>query len=197
MMSHKETPMAVSEELSAQREDVRFHVVRNIIYHSARRRALETVNRVMTFIVILLGTATASGAMKIFGAGPEVNALVLGGLVTVLASLQLVYGFAVRAKDHEILQRDYYRLLAELDRKTQPDEETIANWRGRLAEIGSAEPPVMRALDAVSHNEAAQAMYGNDVPLLKVGPLQALLKNVFSFSGAVYPEEFAKKTEPK
>lgn len=174
------------ENLQEQVEGIRFSCLRNVIYHGARRRALTGYQRFSNFMLIMLGTASVASATELI-AIPDYNVTALAGVaVAGLSSLQLVFDFASRAKEHDFLFRDYFRLLGEVDGTIDADKVLVAKWKGKLAEIASSEPPVLRALSAIAYNEAAQAIWGDRRQILAITWAQSFFRHVWAFHGAVF-----------
>lgn len=167
---------------------LRLQALRNVIYHNARRYWLEALYRWTNFLVVLSGTATAASMGPILKLPQETVTLALGALTAILGASSLVFDFAVRAKNHEIIAKQYFALLGEIDGTVAVSAEDVAKWKKAFAEIAANEPPTMRALDAVAQNEASQAIFGDDVRLLEVTWYQRAFKNVWAFGGAVFNE---------
>ncbi|SFQ13643.1 hypothetical protein SAMN05421853_10275 [Roseivivax halotolerans] len=165
------------------REIIRFNVLRNALYHTARRRWLERANRICNLLVILLGTAVVADLAARAGAG----ALYIGGAVAFIGALQLVLDFGRQARDHQILQRDYYVLLSEIEKLADPTEADLAHWRGRMFEITAEEPPTLRAIDAKAYNDALDAVEVYDQGERLVVPfLHRIAGSFLSFDGHTY-----------
>jgi hypothetical protein len=134
-------------------ELIRFNVLRNALYHTARRRRLERVNRVFNFAIILAGTAVVSELVDYVPFGREVA----GVLVAVIGALQLVFDFGRQARDHQQFQRDYYYLLADIERAKSIGPDEVAEFQARMIQITADEPPTLKALDAKAYNDALDA----------------------------------------
>ncbi|MEI2806208.1 MAG: hypothetical protein V9G18_09780 [Albidovulum sp.] len=165
------------------RANVRFNVLRNALYHTARRRALERWNRVFNFLVVVLGAAAVGNVMAIYGLPQH-----WGGMaIAVIGALQLVFDFGRQARDHQALQRDYYALLADIEATPEADGNLCAEWYSRMIRITADEPPVFRALDAKAYNDAIDATetFGSDERLVIPG-LHRLLGGILPFEGHNY-----------
>lgn len=168
---------------------LRFAALRNIFYHNTRRATLLRAHRGISFAVLISGTATATSLLKVLGLSEGNSALWLGGLTTVLGGLGLVYNYSDRANEHGRLAEKYVELLGSIDVCVNPDDQCIAGLKKRFSEISVAEPPVFRAAMALAHNEALQAIYGDDAGMLRVGFWSKLLSNCWRFTGAIYREK--------
>ncbi|WP_146010351.1 hypothetical protein [Acidimangrovimonas sediminis] len=168
--------------MTPDRENVRFNALRNALYHTARRRALERMNRVFNLAVILLGAAAIGDVLARFGIAQSW----IGAAVALIGALQLVFDFGRQARDHQTLQRDYYSLLADIEAVPSANDEDCATWQSRLVRIAAEEPPMLRALDAKAYNDAIDALeFGRD-QRLHVPLLHRILAAFVSFEGHDY-----------
>jgi len=157
--------------------------LRNALYHEARYRFLDGVNRCFNFMVILGGTGTAA---QLAGNHPNV-AILLGGSVAAIGALQLVFDYAGRAYRHDTLKRRYYDLLADIDCELSPTHESCTQWKANISRISADEPPTKRALDAVADNQATSALLGGDRPRMKITMWQSLTRQLFAHNSGAFP----------
>lgn len=136
------------------RENIRFNVLRNALYHTSRRRSFERWNRFFNFLVVVLGAAGVGNLLGRFGIGQAE----IGVAVALVGAAQLVFDFAGASRTHQALQRDYYNLLGDIEEELEPTAEQLAIWYGKMVRIAGDEPPVLRALDAKAYNDAMGAM---------------------------------------
>ncbi|HFD16300.1 MAG TPA: hypothetical protein ENJ38_08360 [Rhodospirillales bacterium] len=174
--------MAGTEDLQA----IRFNVLRNALYHQARRRFLERVSRILNFAIIMLGTGAVAAAIPRFGVSAWI-----GVAVAAIGALQLVYDFSRRAAEHASLQRDYFRLLAEIEEKETADPGDIARWRAAMLRLSADEPPVLKAVDAIAYNAAADAMELPEGERLLVPMRVKAIAHLFGFDD----HRFVKRAE--
>lgn len=169
--------------MAKDRTNIRFNALRNALYHTARRRSLERMNRLFNFLVVILGTAAVADALQVTGIPPYL----IGMAVAVIGALQLVFDFGRQARDHQQLQRDYYALLAEIEAKPDATAEECAAWQGKLIRITADEPPVLRAVDAKAYNDAIDASgdFTKD-QRLHVPLIQRMLSGLLAFDGYSY-----------
>ena len=169
--------------MTNDRDSIRFNALRNALYHSARRRSLERCNRWFNFIVVILGTAAFGDLLVMTPIDPRW----LGAAVAAVGALQLVFDFGSQARDHQLLQRDYYQLLAEVEAVIDATPEMCADWTGRLTKISAEEPPIFRALDAKAYNDALDALETfSQSERIHIPLYQRLLGGVMSFDGYNY-----------
>ena len=142
-------------DLTREIENLKFDILRNAIYHTARGQFFDLISRLINFTIIVLGTGAAS---QLGAATGKIDDRWLAGAAALLAALQLVGDFGVAARNHAYLQRRCYELLSELELSTPLDEGRIATLRAKLIILYGEEPPPMRALDAVAYNAACDSV---------------------------------------
>lgn len=161
------------------RQNLLFNVLRNALYHTARRRSLETQNRLFNFAVIALGASAVLSVIQ-----PIVRPEYIGIATTVIGAVQLVWDFGGKARDHAQLQRDYLELLSRIEGTIEPSAKQLAAWKGEMIRISSSEGPILRAVDAKAYNDAIDAteFYGPGERLY-IGVLPRLFGAVLTFEG--------------
>lgn len=166
------------------RDNLQFNVLRNALYHGARYRSLERTNRFFNFVIVLLGASTMASVTGNFGVGP----LWTGLAVAVAGSLQLVFDFGRAARDHQVFQRYYYNLLADIEEDIEPTDTVLAGFKARMIRITGNEPPTLRAVDAKAYNTALDALeiHDPDTERLIVPKIHQALGWLFPFEGHHY-----------
>jgi hypothetical protein len=162
---------------------LRHMALRNALYHIARRRWLDGWSRAFNLVIILGGTGTAAEITR----GNEVHALWLGGSIALVGALQLVFDFTGRARSHEILQRRYFNLMADIECLVDPTRQNCVQWEAEISRAAADEPPHMRALDAIADNQATNALYGGRSPRLAVTPWQSFTRHLLAHNGGQFP----------
>ena len=174
------------------RELLRFNVLRNALYHTARRRSLERWNRVFNFVVVVLGAAAFGQVVTQIA----INPAWIGLIVAVVGALQLVMDFGRQARDHQSLQRDYYFLLADIEQNLDDSPERCAEWVGRMLRITADEPPTLRSIDAKAYNDALDAIGKFETSERLVIPLtHRLFGWILPFEGHEYKKLREIRTE--
>src|SRR5689334_18787265 len=115
------------------RDQVRFNVLRNALYHTSRRLTFDRWNRWFNFLVILLGAEAVTKFMRVFDV--DVSQGAVGALVAAVGAAQLVFDFGGKAREHQSLQRDYYHLLADIEEKANPTAKDVAKWQAQMTRI--------------------------------------------------------------
>lgn len=167
-------------------EQLRFNVLRNALYHTARRHAFERWHRFATFVIILLGASATSSLFGEWG----FNAAYAGFAIALIGAAQIVFDFGGRARDHQMLQRDYYNLLADIEAKPDATAKDNARWFADMVRIAGNEPPTLRAVDAKAYNDALDALgeeqFDNQTEKLIIPTHHKLLGGLWSFDGYSY-----------
>jgi hypothetical protein len=102
-------------------------------------------------------------------------------MAAIIGALQLVFDFGGRAHIHEVLQRRYFELVADIDGTANPTEEDFRKWQAVLGRIYADEPPPMRALDALSYNAACKSMGYDFEHYRRVNFWQWLWSHIYPF----------------
>jgi hypothetical protein len=130
--------------------DTKFNALRNAIYHTARKQFFDFLNRLLNFLVIILGAGVAGKVSGLLHA----DELWLEFAVLIFATAQLTFDFGYKARTHEFLQRKYHEMLADIELEETPD---LRKWNSKIETIAADEPMPMRALDALAYNAALDA----------------------------------------
>lgn len=163
-------------------ENIRFNVLRNALYHTARRLKFERQARWINFLIILAGASAMSGVLAWVGLPQSIA----GAAAALLGAIQLVFDPMSAARTHQALQRDYYSLLAEIEAETEPDEQRVAQWYSRMVRITGDEPPTMRAVDAKAYNDALDALEMDEGLRLRIPIWHRPLQHYLTFEGYRY-----------
>lgn len=123
-----------------------------IRYHNRRRAFLDRLDQFGNVLSVMLGSAAIYGVLD---QNHHTIALVASGLVTVLSAINLVAGTAQRARAHF----DFVRQFTELEQRmlTSGSAGTLAEITAARLDIEANEPPVLRVLDSMCHNELPRA----------------------------------------
>lgn len=170
-------------------KDPRFDALRNAIYHAERRTFFDTLNKGLNFLVIIFGAGVAGKAAHLL----HLDDLVLEMGVLLFATIQLVFDFGTRARDHDFLQRRYYEMLSKMERDVDDSETALRHRSAELLVIAADEPMPMRALDALAYNKALSAVV-TDPEIARayrqyVSFWQKRLRHVIAFHSAPFPYE--------
>ena len=159
-------------------EDVKFDALRNAIYHTARREFFDRVNKLMNFFVIVLGAAIIGKVGHGYGLTEDGLAFV----VTIVATIQLVWDLSARARDHQFLQRRFYEVLSDIEKKGAA--ALPADFDAVLLSLYGEEGPQMRALDAIAFNAASDSLGRSET--LEVTWFQSVTRHLIAHYGASF-----------
>ena len=149
-------------------------VRRSVRYHRKRQAFFESLDRWTSFCLLLLG----SGSVALILHENDGWAMVAGVLVAVFSSLKLVFAYSRKAARHGRFASDFTRI--EKKQIADESDQAVKEATGLRLELEANEPPILRVLDILCHNELIRAM-GIDNPGEKVPVLwyQRLLANWF------------------
>lgn len=157
-----------------EKHELLFGVRRSIRYHNRRREFFETFNTSITALSLIASSATVYGVLQ-----SQNLAMIAGATVTILTAINLVIGSAKRAGLHHDLSRRF--LTLEKKMLIEPDAELLKSWFAERLDIEADEPPVLRVLDLICHNELARAMGYSKEHFAKIAWYQRTFANLFDF----------------
>ena len=129
-------------------DELNFAVEKSMRYHQRIRGHYDYRHKAIMFLTIIFGSAAFSEVVE--------WSRYFGALVAVLAAVDLVFSLSHRARDHEILFRQFSDLASVL-RTSSKTQENYDTWlKARLA-IEANELPVYWALEADCDNEVRRA----------------------------------------
>ncbi len=134
-----------------------FGVRRSIRYHTRRRSFFDFFHRFTNAIGVIFGSATLFILLNKLE--DQLSPAITAALVTAFSTIDLVVGTASAARLHYDLSRQFIELECQMELAAGPiDAQSLARFRAHRLKIEGDEPPVLRVLDAMCHNELARAM---------------------------------------
>lgn len=158
-------------------DDLLFAVRRSVRYHHRRMRFFDLVGKWANGLSIVFGSAAVA---SILGDDHKVAATGAALLIVVVQTIDLIIGSSKVARDHSDLARRFVVLEAEMA-KAHQSPETLKGFEVKRLEIEGDEPPIMRMLDVLCHNELAKAQGSPDGDLYRVTWLKRRLAQFISF----------------
>jgi hypothetical protein len=131
-----------------------FDVRRSVRYHNRRRMFFDRLNLFNSAASLIGGSAAVAGVL---GDRTAVS-LIAGVAVSIFACLDLVVGTAQKARLHSDLARRFISLEKQLVAATVADATQMIAFEQERLTIEADEPPVMRVLDCLCHNEQLKAL---------------------------------------
>lgn len=135
----------------------RCDVERCMVYHAHRRSFFDFLHKLTMLAIIVVSSAVIA---DFFGSLPT-----LGVVVAILAALDMVFDYSVKARDHEFLYRRYAELDADFYARTEIGNDLLLELEGRYRRLVADEPPHYKSLNALCHNEVMIAQ-GQDTKCL-------------------------------
>lgn len=167
--------------------DIVWRVRLSALYHLKRERFLDGVDKASKAVSALGGAAAFSQVKNAGDVG-----LWITGVITVVATLSLVYGPSAKARKHSELARDFKRIEAEIVSAGKTITETqLAKFESQFLSLESSEPASLGALVTQCHNELSSAIGQHS----QISPLpfsQRLFKNWFDIDQTVAPATVKK-----
>ena len=143
------------ESLEREKHDLLFGVRRSVRYHNRREMFFDRFHTITSAVNIIFGSATI---LSVLGDLGKVYPVVAASIVTVFSALDLVVGTAKMARMHNNLARRFIILEKEMITKKDFAEEDLQHFVGIRLDIEADEPPILKVLDSICHNELMRAM---------------------------------------
>jgi|SRR5450830_65826 len=173
-------------DLDRRWETMFFGICRSCRYHQYRRAFFNRLSRTSSIASVVFGSTAFVGVLQ--GERAQILALWASAGLVCLATVNVVFNSAVRARDH----RDFMRRYVELEKRMlQPvSEELLMSITVDRLSIEADEPPTLHVLNSICHNEQLRAVSGYTVEEYStISPLQRLFSQFFD-----YRENIIKKS---
>lgn len=171
------------EKLADQQHSLLFCIRRSARYHLRRRRFFELWHAATNLVGVVSGSSAVVAVEKDV---PTIAAL-LAVLVAVASAFDLVIGTAERARQHSDLAARFILLEKEIVLAGEPTEANLRTHTAKRLDIEAEEPPILRTLDRLCHNELCRAMGEPPESFKKIPLHQRLLAQIVSFESP-YPK---------
>lgn len=162
-------------------DDLLFDVRRSVRYHTRRRHHYDVMHRCVLFVALVFSSATvvtfAGEVSKDWDLWVKSLPAVL---VSILAALDLVLGTTTQSWLHADLARQFIDLERQLEtRKGEPFDILLPEITDKRLQIEATEPPILRVLDTLCHNEMIRAMGLDREQEVKVNFIQRFFAPLF------------------
>jgi len=165
---------ALSDNEQTESHNLLFGVRRSIRYHHRRCRFFDGFDKFVKVISVLFGSAAFAAAT----AQHSVIIMVCAGLVAVFSAINLVVGPAQAARLHEELARKFAKLEYDIVRANNLTRDQLNQFQAERLMIETEEPPPLRVLDTICHNELCEALGYDRCEFYKVGFFQSLFAHI-------------------
>lgn len=108
-------------------------------------------------------------------------AALLAGLVAVTSAIDLVVGTGAMARLHNELAKKFILLEKEIVLAGEPTEDKLRSFTSSRLEIEAEEPPILRTVDRLCHNELLRAEGHSSDKFVRVTWLQRQLAHFINF----------------
>lgn len=158
--------------------ELSFNVQRSIRYHTARRRYYDSWHKVTVATALILGSAAVAAILSTLD---KTYSIVAAGLIPVTHAINLVMQPIDKARRHHDLANDFCEIEKEITRNLAPTPQDIAEWKAQVLDIETREPPRMKVLNILMHNELCLARNQPEYEF-HVGRIQRFLAHVVSIN---------------
>ena len=142
-----------------------------------RRQFFDQVGFLTSFLTVISGGATVTVS---FNPEPEHRILIIifGSLVAFFSAIDLIIGCSKTAREHNDLAREFLGLQREITLAgSEISEKQLSEFIGKRLEIEEEEPPKLRVLDILCHNELIKSSGKNVGHMVEIGKFQRLVAN--------------------
>lgn len=141
-------------DMATEKHNLLWGIQRSIRYHARRVGFFETAHNTSTALQLLAGSAAMAAFLQ--SEKPEWGVWTAVA-VTAIAAVNLVWGTAKKARIHSDLIRRWIYLEHDLTTNSPTRETDLKKYQAARLEIEAEEPPPLRTLDMLCHNELALA----------------------------------------
>jgi hypothetical protein len=158
-----------------------FGVRRSIRYHLHRRKFFERLGTWTNFLLIISGSTVIGLASK-YGTTDNLSIVVVGAIIAILSSIDLVVGFSNKARDYHDLVKDFSGLEMEMTKCKSITQESLSEFTNKRLAIEENEPPTLLVLDMHCHNELCLAMGVSKSELYDIGLIRYICMDYFDIN---------------
>ena len=178
----------LSDRQQCELHDLVFSVQRSIRYHNHRRRFFDRFDRSAKVLSLVTGSAAFAAAVSTH----HTFTVAFSALVAIISAINLVVGPSQAARMHRELAKRFAELERGIRLSKAMDSDTLNMLVADRLLIESDEPPVLRVLDTICHNELCRALGYDECEFCLVGPVQSLFANFLD----LWPWRIRKVSSP-
>ena len=168
-------------ELHLKRHYLIFAVKKSVLYHSKRQQIFGRFSFIIKLITTLFGVTTLALIIKNLGYS---YTLFSSALVAVAATLDLILKPSDKSNQFQVLSRSFIDLERAINSVPTKDftEYNLIEFTNKRLEIESQEPPKLKILDLICHNELTFSMdYSKDY-LVDIKGYQKLFAHIIDLN---------------
>ncbi len=181
----------VSADLEDEKYSFLFDVRRSIRYHHKRILYYDKWHKISTLLAAFGGSATI---ITVLGKAGSFWIILFAAIVAVFSISDFVFGTNQKARLHEDLSRKFIALEKSVITAKPLSAETISNFTAQRLDIEVYEPPPLKVLDSMCHNELLRAMGHDEECYVKITWYQRLFSNFFDINEHLIKVLSKKKT---
>jgi len=177
-----------TSSLEEKWHDQLFGVRRSIRYHQRRRAFFDRLDQFGNMLSVVLGSTAIYGILE---SSSKTLALSATAAVTIFSAVNLVFGSVQKARTHAELARRF--VVLEKRFLDAPTPELLCEITNERLSIEAEEPPVLRVLDCLCHNELMRAEGYPHSQLAQISFLQSCLAQLVDwFPSSIQPQKSTK-----
>ena len=175
----RESAAAEKSAAAAQIDGVLFDAETSALYHKAREGFFDAMHRLVMAGILL----SSSYAVVVISAAnvPKTEAF-LAAIPAILGSLDIVFAFGMRAREHAVLGRRFMELSCD----TATDRYDARDLMGRFYALCGEEPPTYQVVHSLCHNQSCDVRERPDYKV-RTTRLQRWFRHFYRFEGAEFP----------
>ncbi len=152
-----------------------FSLRRSVRYHQSRLMFFDRLNKIIRFVSLLSGVGVITTVLAKMG---EPWILVSAIAVALLSTLDLVINSEGAVRRHTELAGRFIDLEKRMIQCPDPSDSALASFTAARLELEAGEPPILRVLDSICHNEVLRAM-GYTSHFARIAWYQRLFSQLF------------------
>ena len=174
------TTMTTPDPTEARLHDILFAVRRSVRYHRHRERFFDRAHHVGTVITMIGGVATITALVADLPPEWTWTRLAAAALAAIASTANLGFSPATAARRHSDLSVNFLALEKDLlHAGSAPTAKELLKLQRRRLDIEATEPPVLRVLDAICHDELITALGADPSHRSNVTRWQRLWRHFF------------------
>ncbi len=170
-----------ADKVAGDYHELLFAVRRSVRYHMRRCRWYESWHSVTNALCVIFGSATIFSILSTLN---TLYPILAAAVFTIASTIDLVIGTTRMSRLHNDLAKRFIHLERETILAGEPTAESVRRFTATRLEIELDEPPVLRALDRICHNEQLRAMGYSSDQFVKIPLHHRLLAQVISFESS-------------
>jgi hypothetical protein len=176
---------SLTEHEQREFSNLLFGVRRSIRYHNRRRRFFDGLDKVVKVLAVIGGSAAWAATIAHY----HTATVWFAAIVAIGSAISLVFAPSQAARLHEGLAKRFAKLEYDMRRAKNPTSDQMNEFVAERLLIESDEPPPLRVLDIICHNELCEAMGHERCHFYKVGWFQSLLAPFIDFRASKIKKE--------